>query len=245
MLFHQTKLRLVHWVCEWRPKIQRAGRCNKIQLYYAFRSNCDKRDDQTQETMFTLVIHQKPFCGKSLLEKSVPAMLVCGLCIFQGGRRQLLDVCFLHMLYPWHFLTRCVFFTCCISDIFWLVDFQTAAGVSVSQPASGSQVCLSVGVIRASGLRVSSPCDLSGQRWLVRLKLLLLISFIYRYSLLSSRLTTLICDSLHEWLVIVCFSISTEVVYLQRWHGWCHMKLLSSVYSMQPCTMLLHAKSHT
>ena len=166
MLFHQTKLRLVQWVCEWRPKIQRTGRCNKIQISHAFRPACDKRDGQTQGTVFTLVIHWKPFCGKSLHEKLVP-MLVCGLCIFQGGRRQLLDVRFLHMLYQWHFLTRCVFSTCCISDIFCLIDFQTAAGVSVSQPASGSQVCLSVGVIRASGLRVSSPCSLSGQRWLV------------------------------------------------------------------------------
>ena len=26
-------------------------------------------------------------------------------------------------------------------------------------------------------------------------------------------------------LFIACFWISTKVVYLQRWHGWCHMKL--------------------
>ena len=48
------------------------------------------------------------------------------------------------------------FFFTCISDIYWPGFLQTAAGVNVSQPASGSQVCLSVGVIRASGLRVSS-----------------------------------------------------------------------------------------
>ena len=33
---------------------------------------------------------------------------------------------------------------------------------------------------------------------------------------------------LHEWLglAIERFWISTELVYLQHWHGWCHMKLL-------------------
>ena len=29
-----------------------------------------------------------------------------------------------------------------------------------------------------------------------------------------------------EWLFIVRFWISTKVVYLQRWHGWCHKNLL-------------------
>ena len=34
---------------------------------------------------------------------------------------------------------------------------------------------------------------------------------------------------LHEWLAFYsAFLISTEVVYLQRWHGWCHIKLLPS-----------------
>ena len=34
---------------------------------------------------------------------------------------------------------------------------------------------------------------------------------------------------LHEWLALKCiFWISTKVVYLQRWHGWCHMKLQPS-----------------
>ena len=31
-----------------------------------------------------------------------------------------------------------------------------------------------------------------------------------------------------ESLFIVRFWISTKVVYLQHWHGWCHMKLLPS-----------------
>ena len=31
-----------------------------------------------------------------------------------------------------------------------------------------------------------------------------------------------------DWLFIARFWISTEVVYLQRWHGWCHMKLQPS-----------------
>ena len=53
---------------------------------------------------------------------------------------------------------------------------------------------------------------------------------IQRYSLLSSRPTVLTCDSTRVTsFFIACFLISTEVVYLQRWHGWCHMKLLRSV----------------
>ena len=48
--------------------------------------------------------------------------------------------------------------------------------------------------------------------------------FIQHYSLLSSRLTAFTCDSTQ----LLVFSISIEVVYLQRWHGWCHMKLLPS-----------------
>ena len=36
--------------------------------------------------------------------------------------------------------------------------------------------------------------------------------------------------------------ISTEVVYLQRWHGWCHMKLLPSRRVL--CTPYNHAPCH-
>ena len=38
------------------------------------------------------------------------------------------------------------------------------------------------------------------------------------------------------------FWISTEVVYLQRWHGWCHMKLLPSRHVL--CTPYNHAPCH-
>ena len=58
--------------------------------------------------------------------------------------------------------------------------------------------------------------------------------------LFSSRLTARACDSsLHEWLAR--FRISTEVVYLQCWRSWCHMKLLScqhvlcTPYNPAPC----------
>ena len=39
-----------------------------------------------------------------------------------------------------------------------------------------------------------------------------------------------------------CFFISTEVVYLRRWHGWCHMKLLPSRRVL--CTPYNHAPCH-
>ena len=49
---------------------------------------------------------------------------------------------------------------------------------------------------------------------------------------------------LHEWLVyfIARFLISTEVVYLQRWHGWCHMNLLPPRRVL--CTPYNHAPYH-
>ena len=45
-----------------------------------------------------------------------------------------------------------------------------------------------------------------------------------------------------EYLYIARFWISTEVVYLQRWHGWCHMKLLPSRRVL--CTPDNHAPCH-
>ena len=50
---------------------------------------------------------------------------------------------------------------------------------------------------------------------------------------------------LHVWLAffIARFWISTEVVYLQRWHGWCHMKLLPSRRVL--CTPQNHASCHS
>ena len=50
---------------------------------------------------------------------------------------------------------------------------------------------------------------------------------------------------LHEWLAFystfIFIFISTEVVFWQHWHGWCHMKLLPSQhvlcspYNSAPC----------
>ena len=54
--------------------------------------------------------------------------------------------------------------------------------------------------------------------WLL---MLMLIAFIQRCSPLSSR--SLRSQLISTW---VNSFLSTEVVYLQRWHGWCYMKLL-------------------
>ena len=40
----------------------------------------------------------------------------------------------------------------------------------------------------------------------------------------------------------MCFWIATEVVYLQHWRGWCHMKLLPSRRVL--CTPYNHAPCH-
>ena len=75
-------------------------------------------------------------------------------------------------------------------------------------------------------------------------RLLLLITFII-YIVLFSALEQTHCT--HMWfymsdqLFLECFWIFTEVVYLQSWRGWCHMKLLPSwrvlytPYNYAPC----------
>ena len=69
------------------------------------------------------------------------------------------------------------------------------------------------------------------------------------WSLLYSAILRSRADSLRshvilpEWLVFIArFWISTEVVYLQRWHGWCHMKLLQSRRVL--CTPYNHVPCH-
>ena len=49
---------------------------------------------------------------------------------------------------------------------------------------------------------------------------------------------------LHEWIAFYSafFWISTKAVYLQHWHGWCHMKLLPSQCVL--CTPYNHAPCH-
>ena len=85
---------------------------------------------------------------------------------------------------------------------------------------------------------------------LLLLLLLLLIAFIQRYSPLSSRLTALACDS--TW---VNSFLSRVFEYPPKWCTYsagmagatwncCHLGA-SSVYTMQPYTMSLHAKPHT
>ena len=71
------------------------------------------------------------------------------------------------------------------------------------------------------------------------------------WSLLYSAILRSRADSLrshvvlHEWIAIYsAFWISTEVVYLQRWHGWCHKNLLPSrrvlctPYNHAPCRFM-------
>ena len=75
------------------------------------------------------------------------------------------------------------------------------------------------------------------------------LSHYYCWSLLYSAILRSRADSLHshvilhEWIAFIArFWISTEVVYLQRWHGWCHMKLLPSWRIL--CTPCNHAPCH-
>ena len=61
----------------------------------------------------------------------------------------------------------------------------------------------------------------------------LLVAYIALFSALLSRFTALACDSTGVTSFIArffffLFLISTIVVYLQHWQGWCHMKLQPS-----------------
>ena len=71
----------------------------------------------------------------------------------------------------------------------------------------------------------------------------LFYSFIYLLSPLYSAILRSGLEQTHcarMWFY-TRFWISTEVVYLQRWHGWCHVKLLPSrrvlctPYNYAPC----------
>ena len=64
----------------------------------------------------------------------------------------------------------------------------------------------------------------------------------------------LACDSTQQISFIGHFWISTEVMYLQHWHSWCHMKLLPSrrvlctPYNHAPCCFMQQShirKVHT
>ena len=76
------------------------------------------------------------------------------------------------------------------------------------------------------------PPRLSHSSWTMTLSALLMIAYIAPFSALEQTH----CARhviLHEWqdsafLVCFVFWISTKVVYLQHWHGCCHMKLLPS-----------------
>ena len=66
--------------------------------------------------------------------------------------------------------------------------------------------------------------------------------YIVLFSTLKQTHCTRMWFYMSEQLFIACFLISTEVVYLQRWHGWCHMKLLPSQRIL--CTPCNHAPCH-
>ena len=74
------------------------------------------------------------------------------------------------------------------------------------------------------------------------------VYYYYYWSLLYSTILRSRADSLpshvilHEWFFIARFWISTQVLYLQHWHGWCHMKLLPSWRIL--CTPYNHAPCH-
>ena len=70
-----------------------------------------------------------------------------------------------------------------------------------------------------------------------------MITYVALLSALLSRLTALACGS--KWVTSFLqrvFWIFIEVVYLQRWHAWCYMKLLP--FRRVLCTQYNHAPGH-
>ena len=79
------------------------------------------------------------------------------------------------------------------------------------------------------------PCIYSNARCL-------LIAFVCS-AILHSRADSLRSHViLRKGLFIARFGITTQVLYLQHWHGWCHMKLLPS--RRVPCTPYNHVPCH-
>ena len=74
----------------------------------------------------------------------------------------------------------------------------------------------------------------------------LLIVVDHFYTALFPALTHSHCTRMwfymSEQLFIAQFWLSTKVVYLQRWHGWCHMQLLPPQRAL--CTPYNHAPCH-
>ena len=66
--------------------------------------------------------------------------------------------------------------------------------------------------------------------------------FLYSAVLHSWADSLCLLEILHEWPAFNgAFSISTKVVYLQYWHGWCHMKLLRTPQHCVLCIPYNHA----
>ena len=69
-----------------------------------------------------------------------------------------------------------------------------------------------------------------------------LLLYIALFSTLKQTHCTRMWFYMSEQLFIACFWISTEVVCLQHWHGWCHMKLPPSRHIL--CTPYNHVPCH-
>ena len=74
-----------------------------------------------------------------------------------------------------------------------------------------------------------------------------IVVVVHFYTALFSTLEQTHCACMwfsHEWLAFYStfFFISTEVVYLWCWHGWCHVKLL--LYRRIPSTPYIQAPCH-
>ena len=89
----------------------------------------------------------------------------------------------------------------------------------------------------------SSTKDVVNQGW----SIIIIINHFYIALFSDSRADSLRSHViLHEWILFIArFWISTEVVYLQRWHGWCHKNLLPESQSRHVlCTPYNHAPCH-
>ena len=75
--------------------------------------------------------------------------------------------------------------------------------------------------------------DIKIQLLLLLLYLIITIDcfYIVLFSALEQTHCTCMWFYMSEQLFIVHFWISTKVVYLKHWHGWCHMKLLPYLYT--------------
>ena len=140
----------------------------------------------------------------------------------------------LMVVYFWRLCLGCVcYWLWCIVDCFVLAVFAIECGVLLTVV---SWLCLLLSVVCLPP-RASLFAFLHVIWWLIVDRF-----YIALFSALQQTHCARMWFYTSEYPFTARFWISTRVVYLERWHGWCHRKLLPSRRVL--CTPYNHAPCH-